>query len=269
MTKVLTAKEQKKKAMMEEVFRSGDQTMFSRGRKLYGLLPSDPRCVTCMAPFEGFGGSLVRSLMHIKRSSLNPLMCDQCDQELRKLEYGTETEMTMLFADIRGSTTLAENMTATEFKNLIDRFYNETSHILVHSYAIIDKLRGDEINGYYMPAFTGRDYTRKAIQAARDLLKVTGRNDPEGPWAPVGVGLHTGTAYYGAVTSSDGLVELTALGDAVNTAARLASKAATGEIILSWETVKQAGIDISNLEKRTLELKGKSEPMDAWVMHIP
>jgi adenylate cyclase len=268
MTKVLSEKEKKKKLEIEEVFRTGDQVMFTRFRRLLALLPSDPRCVTCMAPFEGTGGSLVRALMHRKRSTMNPLMCDQCEETLRQLEYGAETEMAILFADIRGSTTLAENMTATEFKNLIDRFYNETSHILVHSYAIIDKIRGDEINGYYMPTFTGQDFAERAVKAARDILAVTGHHDAEGPWAPVGVGIHTGQAYYGAVSSSEGMVELTALGDAVNTASRLASKAGIGEIILSEETVRKASVDTANLEKRTLELKGKSALMDAWVMKI-
>ena len=268
MAKVLSEKELKKKAQLEEVFRTGNQDMFSHYRRLFGLLPSDPRCVTCMAPFEGVGGTLVRNILHIKRSTFNPLMCDQCEQELRELEYGTETEMTMLFADIRGSTTLAESMTATAFKNLIDRFYSETSHILVHSYAIIDKIRGDEINGYYLPTFVGSDFAERAVKAAKDLLAVTGHNDPEGPWVPVGVGIHTGVAYYGAVTSSDGLVELTALGDAVNTASRLASKAEAGEIILSGETAEKAGVNTSTLEKRSLELKGKAAPMDAWVMHL-
>ena len=268
MTQVLSEKEKRKKLEIEEVIQNGDQAMFTHGRKLLGLLPSDPRCVTCLVPFEGVGGSLARTFLHRKRSTLNPLMCDQCEEAIRKLEYGAETEMTILFADIRGSTTLAEGMTATEFKNLIDRFYKETSHILVHSYAIIDKIRGDEINGYYLPTFTGQDYAERAVQAAQDLLAVTGHNDPGGPWVPIGVGLHTGTAYYGAVTSNDGMVELTALGDTVNTASRLASKAGTGEIILSGETAQKAGIDTSTLEKRTLELKGKSALMDAWVMHI-
>jgi adenylate cyclase len=61
---------------------------------------------------------------------------------------------------------------------------------------------------------------------------------------------------------------LTALGDAVNTASRLASKAAAGEIIISEETAQKAGVDTGNLERRTLELKGKSAPMDVWVMRV-
>ncbi len=97
---------------------------------------------------------------------------------------------------------------------------------------------------------------------------MTGHTDPGGPWAPVGVGINTGRAYFGVVGTSDEMLEITALGDEVNVAARLASKAAAGEIVLSESTVHKADLDTSGLEKRTLELKGKSQPVDVWVMTV-
>jgi adenylate cyclase len=75
-------------------------------------------------------------------------------------------------------------------------------------------------------------------------------------------------AYFGVVGTSDDMVEMTALGDAVNVAARLTSQAAAGEIVLSESTVQKADLDPAGLEKRTLELKGKDQPMDAWVMTV-
>jgi adenylate cyclase len=68
--------------------------------------------------------------------------------------------------------------------------------------------------------------------------------------------------------SADGLVDISAIGEEVNTAARLASKAAAGEIILSEAALTQAQLDGSKLESRTLELKGISEPMSVRVMRI-
>jgi adenylate cyclase len=268
MTKKLSAKEQKLKIRLEKAMKNEDVSLFTSGRRFFGLLPSDPRCTTCLAPFEGPGGTLVKILMDKRRSTTNPLMCNKCEDLIKRLEYGVEAEMSMLFADIRGSTPLAEGMTPTEFKELIDRFYSETTHVLAHSYAIIDKLVGDEVSAYYIPGFAGKDFALKAIESAREVLRVTGHTDPEGPWAPVGVGIHTGTAYFGAVSSADGLVELTALGDAVNTASRLATQARAGEIVISESTAQEAGLDTTDLEKRTLELKGKSAPMDVWVMRI-
>ena len=174
----------------------------------------------------------------------------------------------MLFADMRGSTQLAEGMNPTEFKELIDRFYSETTHILVHSYAMIDKLAGDEVSGFYIPGIVGKDFVQKSVEAALDMLRVTGHSDPQGPWAPLGVGIHTDKAYFGAVSSKDGLVELTALGDAVNIAARLGSQAAAGEVLVSEVAAQKAGLDTSQLAKRRLELKGKREPMDVWVLRV-
>lgn len=134
---------------------------------------------------------------------------------------------------------------------------------------MIDKLVGDEVSAYYVPAYVGENFVVRAVEAAQGVLRVTGHANPEGPWAPTGVGVHTGRAYFGAVSSKVGLVELTALGDAVNTASRLATKAAAGEIIISEKTAQMAGLDTGSLEKRTLALKGKNAPMDVWVMKVP
>ncbi len=264
----MSAKDKKLKARVEKSLATFDFAAFASGRRIFQYLPGDPRCGNCMAPFEGAGGILVRNVLNKRRSTLNPLVCSTCEDLVKRLRYGTELEMSMLFADIRGSTPLAESKTPTEFKELIDRFYNETTHVLVHSRAVLDRLSGDEVKGYYIPGFAGKHFARRSVEAAQDLLRATGHADPGGPWVPVGVGIHTGTAYYGAVSSADGLVELTALGDAVNVASRLGSNAATGEIVISQRTALMAGMDTANLEKRTLELKGKSEPMDVWVMRV-
>ncbi len=264
----LSAKERRTKEGIERSLASFDLSWEARGRRVFGMLPSDPRCATCLAPFEGPGGTLVRALLNKRRAVMNPLMCNTCEEQIRKLRFGTELEMSMLFADIRGSTPLAESMKPTEFKELIEHFYSETTHVLMHSLAMIDKLAGDAVSGYYLPGIAGEDYAKKAIEAGEKMLQVTGHADLDGPWAPVGVGIHSGVAYFGAVGEGDGLVQLTALGDAVNVAARLGSEAAAGELIISDSTVDRAGVSTDNFERRTVELKGKSDPMDVWVLHV-
>lgn len=268
MTYELSDKDKKMKAEMERSLASYEPTSVSRGRSMLRLLPSDPRCTTCLAPFDGPGGALVRIVLNRRRSVMNPLMCNTCVDVLRKLRFGVEVEMSMLFADIRGSTPLAESMSPIEFRNLIDHFYSETTHVLMHSYALIDKLAGDAVSGYYIPGIAGGDFAKKSVEAAKQLLHVTGHTDLKGPWAPVGVGIHTEVAYFGAVGEADGLIELTALGDAVNVASRLGNEAAAGEVVLSDSTVDRANLDTANLERRRVELKGKVEPMDVWVMHV-
>jgi adenylate cyclase len=157
-------------------------------------------------------------------------------------------------------------MSATEFKKLIDRFYQVSTGIFIKSNAMIDKLVGDEVTAFYMPGLAGKEYARVAVDAAQELLNKTGHKDPHGPWAPIGIGIHTGVAFVGAVGSSDGMVDITALGDAVNIAARLDSQAKTCEILLSEQTIQVAKIDSAKMEKRSLELKGKSSTFDVKVI---
>ncbi|MEJ2757345.1 MAG: adenylate/guanylate cyclase domain-containing protein [Anaerolineales bacterium] len=267
MTKELSKKDQKMKEMLEKSLSSSEKTWFSRSRQFFGILPSDPRCTLCHSPFEGVGGTFVKTFLNRRRSHMNPLICNHCEEAAKRTNAGVETKMSMLFADIRGSTPLAESMSAVKFKHLIEKFYTEATSVLTHSMAMIDKLSGDEVSGFYLPGYLGKDYASAAVAAAKKILRVTGHTNPDGPWAPVGVGINTGTAYFGVVGNENELVEITGLGDEVNVAARLASQAAAGEIILSNSTVSQAGLDTNGLEKRTLELKGKSKPIDAWVMH--
>jgi adenylate cyclase len=85
---------------------------------------------------------------------------------------------------------------------------------------------------------------------------------------PVGVGVHTGTAWVGSIAGASGAAaDFTALGDNVNIAARLASKAAQGEVIISEDTYNAAQIETEGLEKRELELKGKSDLVGVRVLH--
>ena len=95
------------------------------------------------------------------------------------------------------------------------------------------------------------------------MLRETGNDGPE-PWIPVGAGVHTGVAYVGRVGEGDAC-DFTAVGDAVNTAARLASSAGVGEVLVSRATVDAAGFDAGELEARTLSLRGRDETVDAVV----
>ena len=89
----------------------------------------------------------------------------------------------------------------------------------------------------------------------------------EGPWVPVGAGVHTGSAFVGALGAS-GVSDVTALGYDVNLTARLASAASAGEILITEAARAGAGLATDGLESRHLELKGRTEPVDVWVMRI-
>jgi adenylate cyclase len=174
----------------------------------------------------------------------------------------------MLFVDVRGSTTIAEKMNAVEFSRLMNRFYEATINVLVQANAFIDKLVGDEVTAHFFPGYSGKDHARKAVETGQALLRVTGHGQPGGPWVPVGVGVHTGTAWVGAIAGARGAAsDFTALGDDVNIAARLASNAGPGEVLISEATYNAAQIQTETLERRVLELKGKRESVGVFVLH--
>lgn len=178
---------------------------------------------------------------------------------------GAVIELTYLFVDIRGSTTLAEGMSPGAFASLVNRFYEEATRVLVKSEAFIDKFVGDEVMAVYLPVFCGPNHALAAIEAARGLLTATGQGVPGR--LPVGVGVNTGTCYFGTVKGVDGtFADFTALGDPVNVCARLAGRAGPGEALISEASCAAAGIDLSACEARNLELKGKAEPTPVRVM---
>jgi adenylate cyclase len=237
-----------------------------RVHRFLGMLPSSPRCKLCNAPFKGWGGFLMH-LMGRDQSRYNPRYCEKCDRF--EQPGGAVIELTMFFADVRGSTLLAEQMGAHEFSRLMNRFYTVATDVLVKTDALVDRLLGDEAIGLYIPGFAGPQHPRLAIEAAQSLLKLTGHRDPQGPWLPVGVGIHTGSAFVGVVGGvEDGPQDFTALGDNVNITARLASSAGAGEILISDTTYAAAGLDLGELEHRLLELKGKSQPTGVHVMRV-
>ncbi len=233
--------------------------------KALKYIPSDPRCMWCRAPFRGFGAPFMRAIGKDK-SKYNPNFCAECEHFVRTYNAGTEVDLSLLFADIRGSTTLAEKMSAAEFSSLINRFYTVTSKILVEALAYIDKLAGDQVSAFFSPGMAGPHQYKVAVKSAIAILEATGHSDPGGPWVPVGIGVHGGLTYYGAVGTSEGLTDLTLLGDPPNTAARLASTAKAGEILISQFAAEKAELDTTGLEMRALDLKGKSETVNVWVL---
>ncbi len=260
MPKDLTIEEEWYKMLTE------GEAVVRRIHRLLGLLPSSPRCKMCNAPFKGWGGFLMH-LMGRDQSRYNPRYCEPCERF--ENPGGAEIVLTMLFADVRGSTTLAEQMSALEFSQLMNRFYMAATEVLVKTDAMVDRLIGDEVIGLYIPGFAGPQHPRLAIEAAQNLLHLTGHHDPKGPWLPVGVGIHTGTAFVGVVGGTDGNpTDFTALGDNVNITARLASKAGAGEILISDSACTESGLDLGDLEHQQLELKGKSEPIGVRVLRV-
>ena len=244
--------------MDEEFWRrfleEGGDTMKGVGRRVFSLIPSDPRCRMCASPFQGPGAPLMR-LFGKRQSEANPNWCNSCSEFMAKHHGGAEVHGAMLFADIRGSTAMAERMSSAEYHALLDRYFATATTVVFRHDGYIDKFVGDELVALFFPLLTGERFVARAVAAAESLLRATGHADPGGPWVPVGAGVHAGLAWFGVVGEGRHQ-ELTAVGDTVNVAARLASLAQAGEILVSADAAVASDLE-PGLERRSLELKGK------------
>jgi adenylate cyclase len=221
--------------------------------RVFRFLPSAPRCKVCHNPFGGFGGKLV-GLFGFRRSRKNPNLCSRCCDVLPP--GGVELDIAVLFADVRGSTAMGEKLEPSAYAESLNRFYCAATEVLVRHDAIIDKLIGDEVMALFIPGICGPAYCRRAAEAAFGLLQTVGYGRTTAPWMPIGVAVNSGLAYVGNV-GSEGVVDFTALGDAVNTTSRLASTAAAGEVLLSEPVYATVAREFPGLEQRFLSLRGK------------
>lgn len=170
-----------------ELLSGGNPVMpFRHLRHLFGILPASPRCKFCYGAFDGRGSILMR-LIGKRPSGLTPQLCNQCEAMARTIPGGAEIELTMLFADVRGSTSLAERMSPLEYSQLINRFYVIGTEVLVDTRALVDRLVGDQVVGLYVPGFAGRKHAQLAARAAKEFLRRTGHEEGNQRWVEVGI----------------------------------------------------------------------------------
>ena len=249
-----------------EIWRSvltGEDPTLPALRRRFRRIPSDPRCKMCAAPFRGPGRLITRLMMH-GQSSVNPMMCNLCFGQIRNGPGGAEIEISVLFADIRGSTGIAERTSAGEFRRLVQRFYLGAAKAIHEHEGIVDKFLGDGIMALFIPVVTGERHAIRAIEAGEAVLHSATTHELVDGGVGVGVGVHTGEAFVGAV-GDDERLDFTALGDTVNVAARLGSDASAGELLVS-STAWAAGGRTEAGERRALAVKGRTEPLEVIVL---
>lgn len=245
------------------VFGAGHPDLLKQQR-FHKRLPSPPRCKLCLAPFGGIGGVVMR-FRGKRPSNRNPRFCSACDQFIRAHPGGAEVTMSMVFADVRGSTALAEQVSPTELHGRINAFYASVTHVLVETDGFMIDVVGDEVVGVYPPGMSGEHHAALAIEAARQLVALS---PSEAGGLAFGVGVHTGLVHIGTTMGADeGIADVRAIGDNVNVAARLSSAAAPGEALVSWAAWDAAGESPEGLEVRELQLKGRTEPLRVAVLH--
>jgi adenylate cyclase len=233
-------------------------TRLVKARRMFRYLPSEPRCKACNNPFGGVAGHMLAA-RGFGPSRKNPNLCKRCCDALPV--GGAEVDVAVLFADVRGSTTLGEHAGAAEFAALLNRFYVVATRTLLRHDAVIDKLIGDEVMAFFVRGISGPDYRRRAVEAGIDLLRAVGHGTADRPWLPLGAAVNAGVAYVGNVGAA--VVDFTALGDTINVAARMQQHAAAGELIVARGVADEL---VSHALPRTLQLRGREQPTNAYVL---
>ena len=229
-------------------------------RRVTRAIPSSPRCKLCMCPFGGLGRLLPGP--DFSPSRKNPNFCRRCFEDApigsREMEIG------VLFADVRGYTTLSESLPAAEITELMNRFYALAADVLIDHDAVVDKLIGDEVMALFIPSWNAQAIS-DMVQAAEDLLRGVGFGSAAEPWLALGIGLDYGLASVGNVGSGE-VKDFTAIGDVVNTAARLQTCAEAGQLVMSEHVRADLKEPPPEAVAVDLQLKGKAEPVRAWVV---
>jgi adenylate cyclase len=183
---------------------------------------------------------------------------------------GTTQTITVLFADIRGFTSLSESENPEKIVGLLNRYFSTMSEIIFAHGGTLDKYIGDGLMAIFgAPTATPNDAInalKTAVQMQKRLVSLNNELEGEGySRIGVGIGLHTGEATVGYI-GSDKRSEYTAIGDTVNLAARLEQNARAGQILISEATVKGCDCDnrVSFIPHKPLTVKNRLQPVSLF-----
>ena len=179
---------------------------------------------------------------------------------------GHLTEVTVLFADARGFTTLIHQRGPEEVTPFIDEFFRRCAAIVVKHDGIIDHFRGDAVLGFFNVPIKHPDHVGRAVAAADEIQQAVPEinlSRGEEDLLKVGIGITTG---YGLATTvgSNSCTDYTIMGDVANIASRLQGMAGPGEILISDEAYQAVQQGFPEAQRRDLEIKGIENPVVAF-----
>lgn len=182
---------------------------------------------------------------------------------------GESREMTVLFSDVRGFTTISEGLDPKQLTKLMNEFLTPMTHVIHHSRGTIDKYMGDAIMAFWGAPLADQNHARHALQAAIDMIAALGKLQQEFAakgWPPIniGVGLNSGLMTVGNM-GSEFRMAYTVMGDAVNLGSRLESLTKNyGVNIIVSEFTKDLVPDFVYRELDVVRVKGKAEPVSIY-----
>jgi adenylate cyclase len=209
-------------------------------------------CAVCGIPFTGLAAVFLR-WRGIRRSPRNPSICTQCGAHL---EEGRLVEMTVVFADLSSFTEMTGRLGATTTYSVVDEFLRLASTTLMSHGAFIDKYIGDAVMALFNVPIKRADHAAAAVAAAAKLQELLpGLSERLGVPLQASVGIASGFARVGRLGSDD-IKDYTAIGEAVNQAARLQAQAGASEIVVSQDVYREVASAYPGVSPETLALKG-------------
>ncbi len=181
---------------------------------------------------------------------------------------GRLNEITMLFSDIRGFTTMSDGRPPEEVVNTLNEYFEVMVDVLFQFQGTLDKFVGDEIIGLFGAPIHIDDAPFKAVACAVSMLEGLDefnrtRASENLPAIRIGIGINTGNVITGAIGSTRAL-QYTAIGDAMNVASRLVNLAAAGEIIISEHTYGYVADRVDAVALPPVRVKGKADELKVY-----
>ena len=195
-----------------------------------------------------------------------PSVVEQVVQGKLSIEKGGRlNEITMLFSDIRGFTTMSDGRPPEEVVNTLNEYFEVMVDILFQYTGTLDKFVGDEIIGLFGAPIALDDAPFKAVACALAMLQALeefNRTRAAEKQAPIriGIGINTGNVITGSIGSTRAL-QYTAIGDAMNVASRLVNIASPGEVIVSESTMRYVAGRVEATALPPVKVKGKAEEL--------
>jgi class 3 adenylate cyclase len=173
---------------------------------------------------------------------------------------GRRQVVSVLHADVRGYSTLAERMEPEEVMRLLLSYHGAATAALRSSGGTVDRFIGDAVLALWNAPAAQEEHALMAVRGGLAMLAAAERT---GATLRYGVGVHTGTAVVGNL-GSESLATYTAIGDTVNVAARLQGGAAAGELVCSAATAEAIGPRLRATSLGAILVKGRSAPVEAY-----
>ena len=196
---------------------------------------------------------------------VSPAVIEQLDPNSLQLG-GKRTDITVLFADVRGFTSFSETVAPEKLVSILNRYLAAMAEAVLAQEGTIDKFMGDAIMAWFNAPVPQKDHTLRAVKAAlaiRDSVEALYKELPKDSHLSFGAGIHYGDAVLGLI-GTDRRLEYTAISDSVNTAKRLQENSARNQIIISREAYERVINEIEAKPITPLSVKGKTVPLDVF-----